>query len=55
MADVSSNPHAWLYPFWSAMKRQPFFDRLAPELQAEQLATALEADHPTKVASPRRQ
>jgi hypothetical protein len=48
MVDVSSNPHAWLSPFWAALKHQPFFDRLALELQAEQLAAALEADYPTE-------
>jgi hypothetical protein len=48
MSEVSSNPHAWLCSFWSALKQQPFFDRLAPELQAEQLAAALESDYPAK-------
>lgn len=48
MAEVSSDPHAWLRPFWSSLKRQPLFDRLAPELQAEQLAAAVETYHPAK-------
>jgi hypothetical protein len=48
MVKVSSNPHAWLVPFWAELKRQTFFDHLAPELQAAQLAVALDADHPAK-------
>src|SRR4051812_11788931 len=48
MLDVSNNPHAWLLPYWSELKRQSFFARLAPELQAGALAEALEADYPAK-------
>ncbi len=48
MPDVNTTPHAWLIPFWTALKRQTFFDKLAPELQSEALALALEADHPAK-------
>jgi len=46
MLDVSNNPYAWLLPYWSELKRQSFFDHLAPELQAGALAAALEADYP---------
>ncbi len=45
---ITSSPHAWLRPLWQALKQQKFFDPLAPELQAEQLAAALATDHPTK-------
>ena len=38
----------FLLPNWSELKRQSFFARLAPELQAGALATALEADYPAK-------
>ena len=48
MPDVHTTPHAWLIPFWTELKRQTFFDKLAPELQFEALAFALEADHPAK-------
>ena len=48
MTDVSSSPHAWLIPFWTELKRQAFFARLAPELQSEALALALEIDYPAK-------
>jgi hypothetical protein len=50
MADVSTSPHAWLRPFWAELKRQTIFNRLAPELQAAQLAAALDADYPAKAA-----
>src|SRR5215207_1979873 len=48
MADVNPSPHAWLVPFWAQLKRQTFFARLAPELQSEALAAALDADYPAK-------
>lgn len=35
-----------LLPHWAALKRQTFFDRLAPELQARALADALASSHP---------
>jgi hypothetical protein len=47
---VSTSPHAWLLPFWADLKRQPFFARLAPELQSEAIAAALDADYPAKAA-----
>ncbi|MGC4083665.1 MAG: hypothetical protein QM736_16545 [Vicinamibacterales bacterium] len=48
MTDISNSPHLWLVPFWAALKRQPFFNHLAPELRAGALAAALEADYPAK-------
>lgn len=39
---------ALLLPHWASLKRQTFFDRLAPELQARALAEALEASHPAE-------
>lgn len=39
---------ALLLPHWASLKRQTFFDRLAPELQAEALAEALERSHPAE-------
>lgn len=45
---ISSDPNAWLRPFWADLQRQPFFGHLAPELQAGALASALEADYPAK-------
>lgn len=44
---VSSSLYRWLVPYWADLHRQSaFFPNLAPELQAQQLAAALEADHP---------
>lgn len=37
---------ALLLPHWASLKRQTFFDRLAPELQVKALAEALDASHP---------
>ena len=48
MTEISNSPHRWLLPFWAELKRRAFFDHLAPELQAEALAAALEADYPAK-------
>lgn len=45
---ISSDPNAWLRPFWAELRKQPFFDKLAPELQAGALAAALEDDYPAK-------
>ena len=48
---VSSDPHAWLRPYWADLHRQhAFFGNLAPELQAAALADALDQDHPAKSA-----
>jgi len=35
-----------LLPHWATLKKQTFFDRLAPELQAQQLADAVEPAQP---------
>jgi hypothetical protein len=47
---ISSDPSAWLRPYFATLKRQPFFANLAPELQAAALADAIEPDYPTKAA-----
>ena len=48
---VSSDPHAWLRPYWADLHRQhAFFGNLAPELQAAALADALAQDHAAKAA-----
>ena len=48
---LSSDPNAWMRPYWADLHRQsPFFRNLAPELQAIALAEAVEADHATKAA-----
>lgn len=48
---VSSDPHAWLRPYWADLHRQhAFFRNLAPELQAAALADALAQNHPAKAA-----
>ena len=47
---TSSDPVTWLRPFWADLNRQPFFANLAPELQVEQLATAVEQNYPAEAA-----
>jgi hypothetical protein len=44
----SSDAHAWLYPYYSALKRDQGFDLLAPGLQVQALADAVRADYPAK-------
>jgi hypothetical protein len=50
MGFVSSDPNAWLRPYWADLHQQPFFAQLAPELQAKALAEAVEHDHPATAA-----
>jgi len=51
---ISSDPNAWLRPYWQALhQQQSFFANLAPELQAKALADALEEDHPNHAAEVR--
>ena len=48
---VSSDPNAWLRPYWQRLhQQQSFFANLAPELQANALADALAEDHPNEAA-----
>ena len=47
---VSSNPQAWLRPYWKQLYEQTFFANLSPEHQAEQLACVIEADYPAMAA-----
>jgi hypothetical protein len=49
---VSSDPNAWLRSYGQRLQRQQsFFANLAPELQANALAEALEEDHPARAAA----
>ena len=46
---LSSDPNAWMRPYWAELHRQSsFFANLAPDLQIEQLALAVQPDHPAK-------
>jgi hypothetical protein len=47
---LSSDAHAWLYPYYAALKRDQGFDRLAPVHQAKALADAVQADYAAKAA-----
>lgn len=45
---LSPDPNAWLYPYFSALRRTHGFARLAPVLQARALADAVQEDYPAK-------
>lgn len=45
---ISSDPNAWLRPYWAELHQQRFFANLAPELQAQALARAVEQDYPAR-------
>ncbi len=46
---ISSDPHAWLRPYYVALVTSGPFGNLAPALQFEQLLAAAGRDHPTKI------
>ena len=50
---LTSDPHAWLQPFFVKLKMQSSFPLLAPSHQFEQLLQALTAHHPNEAAQMR--
>ena len=50
---LSSDPHAWLRPLFAQLQAHPAFRHFAPAHQFEQLAQAIERDHPAKAATMR--
>jgi hypothetical protein len=49
MPFISSDPHAWLRPYFAALVNRGGFGLLAPALQFQALVNAFSADHPSKV------
>jgi hypothetical protein len=45
---VTSDPHAWLRPFYVSLKADPAFTKLAPALRFEALCQVVEVDHPDR-------
>src|SRR5688500_2467328 len=50
---LSSDPHAWLRPLFARLQSHPAFRHFAPAIQFEQLAQAVEQEHPAKAATMR--
>jgi hypothetical protein len=50
---VTSDPHAWLRPFFARLQAHPAFRQFAPSHQFNQLVQAVERDHPSRAASMR--
>ena len=51
---LSSDPHAWLRPFFARLQARPKFLDLAPAYQFKQLCDVLSVDHPNEAAQMRR-
>src|SRR5688572_10804096 len=50
---LSSDPNRWLLSFYAALRSHPAFATFAPSIQFEQLAQAVEREHPSKGAAMR--
>jgi hypothetical protein len=48
MPFVSSDPHAWMRPYYEAVAAREGFSHLAPSHQSALLVEAIERDYPTK-------
>ena len=48
---LSSDPHAWLRPFYADLRSHPAFATFAPSHQFQQLVQAVEREHPSKAAT----
>jgi hypothetical protein len=51
--DLTSDPHAWLRPYYIALKNDSAFWMLAEPLRFEALCCAVEREHPSRAASMR--
>jgi hypothetical protein len=47
---LTSDPHAWLRPYYATVKQSPSFAHLAPSLQFSALCDAVAKDHPSRAA-----
>ena len=50
---LSSDPHAWLRPYYAALRSHPAFLQFAPATQFEALVKAVEREHASKAAQMR--
>ena len=51
---LSSDPNAWLFPFYADLKRTRGFARLAPALRIQALADTVQAEYPARAAEIRK-
>lgn len=47
-SSIAASYHAWLAPYYAALRRSPAFATLAPDLQARALADAVAHDYPAR-------
>ncbi len=52
-APVSSDPHAWLYPLFVSLRRDPGFGYLSPSHQFARLVEVVAVEHPSKAEAMR--
>jgi hypothetical protein len=50
---LTSDPHAWLRPFYVRLRERPSFPQLAPSHQFAELCTQVAPEHPGKAAQMR--
>ena len=50
---LTSDPHAWLRPYFAVLAQDDTFARLAPSIQFSALRDAVAQEHPTKAAQMR--
>jgi hypothetical protein len=50
---LTSDPHAWLRPFYAKLQADHAFHHLSPSHQFEQLCAAVAVDHPAEAAKMR--
>ena len=51
--DLTSDPHAWLRPYYVALKANGGLQKLAIPLRFETLCCAVEGEHPSRAAAMR--
>ena len=49
-ASLFTSPHAWLLPYYSALRRSGRFLELTPHLRAQALADVVQKDYPAQAA-----
>ena len=47
---LTSDPHAWLRPYFARLRSQSAFSQFSPQHQFEQLVQAVAIEHPSKAA-----
>lgn len=50
---LSSDPNAWLRPYFAALRKDPSFSHRSPSHQFDALVTAIASEHPRRAAAMR--